>query len=363
MDRGVLTYAAAFIAGAALALLFAFSQTILIALTPLLVILTYLLKKHTRLFIVCSHLALLTVGAGICSTAQHPFTSPQHSVITELLAATDKMQEKAAGYLKRLAPMPQNHATLCAIAIGEKRFMEKQLKKSYSAAGAMHVLALSGLHIGIAFAIIYTLLLPLLILPWGKQMRNIIAILFIVGYSIFAGCPPSVIRAATMIILYKIASGKFRNISNWDAIAISAMAILAFSPLQLKSIGFQLSYCAVIGIALLFPTCNEAFKQMIPQCKGDKKYLWNVIYWIWCSLSISVCCQIATLPVSLYHFGYSAPYFLLANLAAVPLATGILYTLTLTLCLQWIPFVGEWSISLLNILISLLNSSVMYISG
>ncbi len=363
MDRGVLTYAAAFIAGAASALLFTCSQTIMAALTLLFGILTFLLKKHPITFIVCSHLAFITAGAGICTTEKHSCPSRQLPAITQLNATAEKMQEAATNHLKRIAHTQQTHATLCAIAVGEKSFMGKELKKSYSAAGAMHVLALSGLHIGIAFAIIYTLLLPLAAIPYGGIARNIIAIIVIVGYSIFSGCSPSVIRAATMIILYRIAAGKFRHITNWDAIAISAMAILTFSPLQLKNIGFQLSYCAVMGIAMLFPTCNLAFKQMVPQWKGYKKFLWKGIYWLWCSIAISVCCQIATLPASLYHFGYSAPYFLLANLVAVPLATGILYTLTLTLCLQWIPFVGEWCIELLNMLISLLNSAVMYISG
>jgi competence protein ComEC len=227
----------------------------------------------------------------------------------------------------------------------------------------MHVLALSGLHIGIAFAIIYKIMAVLILLPGGHIARNLLALIFIVGYTVLSGCSPSVIRAATMIFIYKIAAGSFRKIGSLEAIALAAMITCIISPLQVKSIGFQLSYCAVMGIAMLFPTCNGAFKQMVPQWKGYKKFLWKGIYWLWCSIAISVCCQIATLPASLYHFGHSAPYFLLANLVAVPLATGILYTLTLTLCLQWIPFVGEWCIELLNMLISLLNSAVMYISG
>lgn len=362
MGRGVITYTISYLSGVILPLVFPVNPVPLLLVTPLCCILSCLLKKHAIPFFVSSHIAFFAIGAGICSTTEYHQGEIKHPIIEKIISTAEMLQEKAAEHLKTIADNPQNHATLCAISIGEKRFMENDLKKSYSAAGAMHVLALSGLHIGIAFAIIYSLLFPLTAIPGGAIARNMLAVMFVVCYSIFSGCSPSVIRAAVMIFLYKIAEGKFRNISNWDAISISALAILTISPLQVKSIGFQLSYCAVMGIALLFPVCNTAFKQAVPHWKGWKKNIWNGLYWLWCSLSISICCQIATLPATLYHFGYSAPYYLIANLAAVPLATCILYTLTLTLCLQWIPIAGDFCIHVLNILISLLNAIVMYIS-
>ncbi len=362
MDRGVLTYSAAYLSGAAISFFLPDSNPAVTAITFLFLLLTILLRKHTVPFIVCSHIAIFTAGNGICSTALHNDTTLQPAITKTIALKARTIQNGAANHLKKIVPDPKTHATLCAIAIGEKGYMGKDLKRSYSAAGAMHVLALSGLHIGIAFAIMYNLLLPLIALPGGRRARNIIALIFIVGYSIFSGCSPSVMRAAIMIILYKIAAGKFRHISNWDAIAISAMLTSIFFPLQISSIGFQLSYCAVIGITLLFPTCNNAFKIIVREWKGSRRILWKMLYWLWSSLSISICCQITTLPLSLYHFGYSAPYFLLANLVAVPLATLILYTLTLTLCLQWVPYIGEWLAYLMNLLITLLNFTINYIA-
>ena len=363
MDRGVITYTAAYLAGITASVLTGISPIPAVFSVTLLLPLSYLLRKNTIIFLLCSHLALFACGVGICSISCINRTLPPHKLMESIDTRSRQVQEKIAEHLGTLVPNPQSHAVVCALAIGEKGLMGKELKKSFSAAGAMHVLALSGLHIGIAFAIMYSLLFPLTFLSGGKMARNAIAMLFIAAYCIMAGCTPSVIRAATMIFLYKIAAGKYRSISNWDAIAISALITCTINPMQIENIGFQLSYSAVIGIALFFPTCNNAFLCLVPKWGGWRGYLWKGVHWLWGSIAISVCCQIATMPASLYYFGYSAPHFLLANLAAVPLATGIMYSLTIALPLQGIPLMGEVSAKVLNILIELLISAVTYIGG
>ncbi len=361
MDRGVITYTAAYLIGISLAIPLHLSP--LYALLALLLLLpaSYLSKKNTIIFNICSHLALTVCGIGICSISEERSNLPPDKFISTINGYTEIIHGKIAVHFREMIPEVEAHATLCAISIGEKGYMGKELKQSFSAAGAMHVLALSGLHIGIAFAMIYTLLLPITAIRGGKKIRDIIAIAFIAGYSIMAGCPPSVIRAATMIILYRIAAGKFRKISNWDAIATSMLITCTLNPLQILNIGFQLSYSAVAGIALMYPTCNNAFLQLVPKWKGWKGHVWEGVHWLWGSLALSVCCQIATIPASLYHFGYSAPYFLLANLAAVPLATWIMYILTMALPLQGIPLLGDAVTWVLKTLLELLNSAVTYI--
>lgn len=363
MDRGVLTYSAAYLTGIITSIFAPIPACWAILAATTLLSALYLYKKNTIIFTVCSHIAILTCGMGICANSRESTHLPPDRFSITMEEYSQKLQENIANRFREMVPNPESHAILCALSIGEKSFMGKELKRSFSKAGAMHVLALSGLHIGIAFAIIYTLLLPLITIPGGGKVRNVIALLFIAWYSILAGCSPSVIRAATMIFLYKIAKGKFRTITNWDAIAISAMIICTISPLQIKDIGFQLSYSAVIGIALLFPTCNRAFIQLVPKWSGWKGYIWEGVYWLWGCIAISVCCQIATMPASLYHFGYCAPHFLLANLIAVPVATAILYALTAALFLQWIPVVGELAIYALNTLINILNSSISFIAN
>lgn len=362
MGRGVLTYTAAYLAGITVCLHIPICPPVAMLAAIILLPAAYLNKKNTTVFLVCSHLAIFACGTGMCSISIQNKHLPPDNLTEYISSTTEKIQERLSYRMKEMIPNPQSHAIICAISIGEKGYMGKEIKKSFSAAGAMHVLALSGLHIGIAFAIIYTLLLPLSTIPYGKKARNLIALLFIIAYSIMSGCSPSVVRAATMIILYKIAAGKFRAISNWDAIAISALISCTISPLQIKDIGFQLSYSAVIGIALMFPTCKNAFRQLVPKWKGWQGYIWNFLNWLWGSLAVSVCCQIATMPASLYHFGYSAPYFLLANLVAIPLATAILYALAIAVPLQWFPYAEDWSVYILNLLIDMLNTAITYIA-
>ena len=82
--------------------------------------------------------------------------------------------------------------------------MEKELKQSYSRAGAMHILALSGLHTGIIYTILGTLLSPLLLLPCGYIIKEILTLVLLVIYALVCGAPPSVVRACTMIIIYRI---------------------------------------------------------------------------------------------------------------------------------------------------------------
>jgi competence protein ComEC len=227
----------------------------------------------------------------------------------------------------------------------------------------MHVLALSGLHIGIVFTLIYNILKIFSIFPKGRYFTDAAAILFIFLYSAATGFSPSVTRASIMIFIYRIACNTFRNTDKWDAIALSAMIIGIISPLQIFTIGFQLSYAAVGAIALLFPACKEAFSVVFPIGGSLKGLTRKGCEYIWNTLAISVCCQIATAPLVLYYFGNIPQYFLLANIIAVPLATIILYNLTLAILLHNIPIIGDWLISILNWFVVVLNCSMEYLSA
>ncbi len=362
MERGVTTYSVVFLLGIISAFLLPVNPLPLTATTPIFILLAYYTKKRTTLFLATTHLAIFVCGATGCTLAQQGESLPPDSITQAITLHASNLQKMAASHFLKFTRQPQEHATLCALTIGDKRYMTKELKRSFSAAGAMHVLALSGLHIGIAFAIIYKILAVLILFPGGHTARNLIALLFIVGYTILSGCSPSVVRAATMIFIYKIAAGKFRKIGSLEAIALAALITCIISPLQVLSIGFQLSYCAVLGIVLLYPTCKKSYMQISIGKRWNKGYAQKVTAWLWNTISLSVCCQIATLPVAIWHFGSWAPHFLLTNLAAIPLATAILYTLTATLILQHIPLIGDLSTRILQLLLHTLNSAVDFIA-
>lgn len=363
MESGAATYSAVFFLGTSASFLLPADPLPFIAILPLLILVSYYTKKNPILFLAASHCAMFIAGISGCALAREGELLPIPQTIQDLSSRVTSQQHHIAEYLKSIIPHKDSHATLCALTIGDKSLMTKELKGAFSSAGAMHVLALSGLHIGIAFAIIYRLLAPLTLIPYGKFARNAAALVFIVGYTLLSGCSPSVVRAATMIFIYKIAAGTFRKTSPIQAIALALMVTCAIAPLQVKSIGFQLSYCAVAGIALLFPVCTEAFKTVASKWKWMSAICRKLLEWLWGTVSLSVCCQIATLPVSLYYFGSSAPYFLITNLVAVPTATAILYTFTATMLLQPVPILGDAALHILKMLLSFLNSSTSFIAG
>ena len=363
MERGCITYSIAYLTGIIAA--GAFPPHILptILAVALLVPLCIIYRKNTLSFIIFSHLALFSAGAGGYSIAKVKENLPNDRLLSVITSKASDVQQHTTVYLKNFASLPNNHAILCALTIGEKKEMAKNLKNAYSKAGALHILALSGLHVGIMYSILQTLMYPLKLVPTIKWLADTVFILFILLYVTVSGCSPSVVRAGTMIVIYKIGKLSFRDIRKWDSIALSALILGVAAPLQVNSIGFQLSYAAVIGISCLYPICRSSFKTVFKQPGGLCRFPYVAALKLWENISISVCCQIATLPILLYHFGESAQYFLITNLVAIPLATAILYIFVLAVTLQWIPFVNTLIIDLLNTLINIMNNSINNISS
>ena len=363
MRGGTTSYAAFFLAGTLSAIRFPAHPVPLLAAIPILLCISYYTRKRAHLFLIATHLAIFLTGAASGTMAIQSRTLPPSPIREITSQYTEAFQKKSADFLRTIIPDSNRHATLCALTIGSRQYMTREMKHSFSAAGAMHVLALSGLHIGIAFAIIYRILGLLVLLPYGKVARNVAALAFIGGYMILSGCSPSVVRAATMIFIYRIAKGCFRQVGKTETIALAALISCTISPLQITSIGFQLSYSAVIGIFMLFPVCIDAYKQLSTGKRWAGGMAGKALEWLWNTISLSVCCQIATLPLSLYHFGSSAPYFLITNLIAVPTATAILYSFTAAMLLQPVPVLGEAALYILKMLLSFLNSSTSFIAG
>lgn len=362
MDRGAITYSMAFIAGISIAKFLSIATWLPVALLPIFIPITLWTKQKRKWFIITTHLSMAVAGAGSYAIALGNSSLPPSKIKREFNLQMEKIQSQGTQHLKKFTPDKERHATLCALSIGEKKGMSKELKEAFSKAGATHVLALSGLHIGIVFTLIYSILGVLSILPYGRHFRDAVAIAFIFLYSAATGFSPSVTRASFMILIHRIAHNTFRKTGKWDAIALSAMLIGIIAPLQIFTIGFQLSYSAVIGITLLLPVCKEAFSVTFPVGGTLGGYTRKGCEWVWNTLAISVCCQIATLPFILHYFGNIPHYFLLANIIAVPLATIILYNLTLVLLFHNVPLAGDWLVSILNWLIGVLNYSMEYLS-
>lgn len=206
-------------------------------------------------------------------------------------------------------------AVASALLLGYKHFLEAELKQTYSQTGAMHVLAVSGLHVGIIYLII-NLFLRFLDKRGrrGIFLKAGLVLLIIWSFALLTGLPPSVARAAVMFSFFTIAKLFDRTTNPYNIIATSALGILIVEPYMLFQVGFQLSYAALTGIIFLQPKIYAWFTV--------RNYL---IDKIWQITAVSLAAQMATAPFSLYYFHQFPTYFLLSNLIVIPAATVILF--------------------------------------
>lgn len=241
-------------------------------------------------------------------------------------------------------------AVASALILGYKDDIDAQLKSAYSSAGAMHVLAVSGLHVGIIFLIFSKLLFFLEKYKTGRIIKGLLLILILWCYALVTGLSPSVMRAATMFSFIVTAKTLNRNSSFFNTLAASAFALLIYNPLLIMEVGFQLSYLAVIGIVIIQPWVNNWIT--INNWLGRK---------VWEITAVSIAAQIATFPFGLLYFHQFPNYFLLSNLIVIPLALTILCLGIATLCFSFIPIIGDYLSIGLSYLVKALNFSVGYI--
>lgn len=198
---------------------------------------------------------------------------------------------------------------LAALVIGYRQELDPEVIQVFSNTGAMHILSVSGFHVGILFWGL-NLLLGFLKKRQKGKFIYVLAISAIVWfYALLTGLSPSVNRAALMITLYITGENLIRKTSIYNTLATSAMFLLLINPNNLYDVGFQLSYLAVFGIVFLQPRFAVFYTP------GNRifKYFWTI-------LTVSVAAQISTLPLTLYYFNQFPVYFLLTNLFIIPVS-------------------------------------------
>lgn len=270
------------------------------------------------------------------------------------LSGFDKLRVRALYYRQQLlgryrtiADDDQTYAVLAAMTLGDKSTLSDDVKDVYSVTGASHVLALSGLHLGI----IYMLLSVLLAGRRRFWLSQVVIILSIWSFAFLTGLSTSIVRSATMISIYGLLSVGGRNRSSLNVLCFTAIVMLLFSPQMLFDVGFQLSFMAVLSILLFMPLLG----QMVSVRFLMEHPVWR---WLWSTIAVSLTAQIGVAPLIAYYFGRFSTYFLLTNLFVLPLATLILYGALLFLLTSW-TFVGN---ALLAV-VALLNSGLGIIAS
>jgi competence protein ComEC len=224
-----------------------------------------------------------------------------------------KVRAWASNVMRNNIPTEQERAIAMALVLGVTEGIDTDLQNAYSASGAMHVLAVSGLHVGIIYGIILLLLRPLKSFAWSRWIIAFISILFLWSFAFVTGLSPSVLRAVTMFSFIALARPLGWRTNIYNTLAASAFVLLIYSPYLIMSVGFQLSYLAVLGIVYLQRPIYNLWE--IENRVGD---------WVWQITCVSIAAQISTFALSMLYFHQFPVYFLMSNLFVIPLSTLIL---------------------------------------
>ncbi len=242
--------------------------------------------------------------------------------------------------LKRLAvdeSSGNQYAVVAAMALGDKSALTKELKEVYAVTGASHVLALSGLHLGI----IYTLLSLLIIGRRWQMVSQMLIVLCIWAFVFLVGMSTSVVRSATMLTVYALLSLGYRDKMTVNTLAFTAIVMLMVHPLSLYDVGFQMSFMAVLAILVFMPLLEGLF---------PTEYLLThqSVRWLWSMVAVSVSAQIGVAPLIAYYFGRFSTFFLLTNFIVIPAATLILWLSPVVLLFPSLAYLLLYIVKCLN---------------
>jgi len=235
-------------------------------------------------------------------------------------------------------------AIAIALVLGVTDGIDNDLQNAYAASGAMHVLAVSGMHVGIIYFIILFLFKPLNKYKWSKWVVVTTSLTLLWAFAFITGLSPSVLRAVTMFTFIAVARPFGRQTNIYNTLAASIFVLLMIDPFLIMSVGFQLSYLAVLGIVYLQRPIYNLWD--IDNPIGD---------WIWKITCVSIAAQIATFALSLLYFHQFPTYFLISNLFVIPLSTLVLVLGIFLLAVSFVAPLASVTAIILELLIKALN--------
>ena len=308
------------------------------ALFPLLlvvVLLAFCLWRYEHLQSAVIGLCFVVLGALLMQRAQQ-----KPSSVSRLDRSKTYFLAQRTKLLDRLSESGVDgsvYAVVAAMTLGDKSQLTKELRDTYAVSGASHILALSGLHLGI----IYTLLSLLLSRRRWQVISQVVIIVCIWLFVFLVGMSASVVRSAVMITVYALLSLGHRDKMSVNTLAFAAIVMLLFNPKSLFDVGFQLSFMAVLAILLFYPLFESVWSQQF-------LFGHRLFRWLWTTLAVSCAAQIGVAPLIAYYFGRFSCYFLLTNLVVVPAATLILYLSLLVLLIPSLAYLLIYIVDALN---------------
>ncbi|MGB0896336.1 MAG: ComEC/Rec2 family competence protein [Flavobacteriaceae bacterium] len=245
----------------------------------------------------------------------------------------------------------ENLSVINALLLGQRQDISRATYKSFTSSGTIHILAISGLHIGLLLVILVGLFKPLTYYKYGKEVVSILIIVLLWSYAVIVGLTPSVVRAVTMFSLFTIAIYSRRLTNTYNILVLSAFLLLLYHPRYIFEIGFQMSYLAVFAIIWIKPQFDTLWQ---PTSFISKK-LWDVF-------TITLSAQFGILPLSLVYFHQFPGLFIVSNMVIIPLL-GVLLTIgIITLVCAYFGWLPKLLVDLFDQCITWLLNFVEYIS-
>jgi len=264
---------------------------------------------------------------------------------------SDALRNRILKTLKKdIAPKELN--VIAALLLGQQQDISPDILHDYQFAGAIHILSVSGLHVGFIMIFMTFLLNFLPKNRWASIFKLTVVIGSLWGFAVLAGLSPSVIRSVTMFSFVAVGLHLKRKTNIFHTLLVSLLLILLFEPSFLFDVGFQLSYVALFFILWLQPIFSDFWE---PKNK-IMKYFWDI-------LTVSFAAQIGAFPLSVYYFHQFPGLFFVTNLIIIPFLSGIMAVGLLVVILAAFNIVPEFLAKTLEFTIVILNKIINWVAS
>lgn len=240
-----------------------------------------------------------------------------------------------------------DYAVVAAMTLGDRTALTREVRDTYNASGASHILALSGLHM----SIIYILLTTIVPSRRWRMVSQLLTIAAIWAFALLTGLSPSIVRAAIMLTIYGLLSLGYREKASIRILLFTAVLMLLFNPRLIYSVSFQLSYTAVLGILLFMPMLYGLIPPHILQRR-------TLLKWVWGMVTVSTSAQIGVAPLIAFYFHRLPVWFLLSNFIVVPCA----YIILIGGLLLLVTHISLFA-TLLSTTVGLMNNTLQHIAS
>lgn len=261
-------------------------------------------------------------------------------------------------------PQEREQAVAKALVLGYQDDIDFDTQQDYTITGSLHILAVSGMHVGLIYIAVFSMLQYVPYVNRKLWLKALITAVLVIFYAFLSGASPSIMRAAIMFsfVLGGRVLQRYQNIYN--TLAVVFFCMLLYNPNDVFNVGMLLSFAAVVGIVALTPSIQNWIK--VPDYTqynvGIKRIWFWLMYQIWLLISVCIAAQLFTLPISLYFFYQFPTYFLLSNLIVVPVSTIALFLGIILLFVHFIPFLGAFTAKILFYLLFYMNEIIDFLA-